>query len=314
MVKKNQPTTYSNEIKIKKMKTFKQNMHKQIDPRLPHGPLSLFIASTCSGKTNAIINLISRRDMLLGYYKIFIFSSTYYADGAYEANLKLDDKYISTRYSPTKVEKIIENQLKEKEKCKKEKRPLMPVLCIIDDLSEVLQDSNLAFLLCKNRHLLVHFWISCQSFRKTINNVIRNQCSDYVIWPQINEMETKKLSSELGGKRIEKFLDHIKKEQFAFLYINKKSPLEIRYRKGFDTYLTLENGVVVEHPLTLKFFPKYLKYMEDEEECGQRIMNRKKKKKKDTRTKYQKIVDRFFDLSESDEESSSSDFYETDED
>jgi len=273
---------FEDDINIKPLPVQKSRFFRKVDLRLPLGPMCCFIGSTSSGKTTNLLNLLTKKKLLLNYFKVFIFSRNFYQDSIWE-NVCIKSKYVCLNYSEERIQRILDrqNELKKKQIDKfGNLNNFKPVLIVFDDMIGELRNKYLSILTSMNRHYNVNIWILSQSY-KAISPVIRNQCTNWIIYPSSNEGETKKLSDELGGKKMLKFMENVAQKEYQFLHINKKAPVKIRYRKGYDKYLELKNNQVIEHKLILKWSDKYLKTKTSKSvKLNPKPKKKKKKKKK----------------------------------
>jgi len=251
---------FKDDINIKPLPVQKSKFFRKVDLRLPLDPVVCFIGSTSSGKTTNLLNLLTKKKLLLNYFKVFIFSRNFYQDSIWE-NVCIQSKYICLSYSEERIQRILDrqNELKEKQLEKfGNLDKFKPVLIIFDDMIGELRNKYLSILTSMNRHYNVHIMILSQSY-KAVSPIIRTNCTNWIIYPSCNEGETKKMGDELGGKKFLKFMEYISQKDYQFLHIAKKSPVKIRYRKGYDKYLELKNNEVFEHKLILKWSDKFLK-------------------------------------------------------
>ncbi len=289
------------DLKIKPLPVKLSKYWRKVDLRLPLNPVVAFIGSTSSGKTTNLMNLITKKKFLKDYYKIFIFSKTFDNDSIWR-NIKIPDKYVSTEYDEDRIEAILDRQVELRKKYKDKHGNydgFKPALIIFDDMVQNLRARYLSILTTRNRHFSTNIWILSQSY-KAINPIIRNQVTNWIIFPSGNEGESKKMSEELGGKRFLKFLDYVALTDYGFLHIDKKAPIKIRYRKGYDKVLSIKDDKVIEEPLILKWNDNLLKTKKH------RVVkiNRKVKKKKKAKVFTYSMC--FEDYLSSDEESTSS--------
>ena len=295
---------FKKDLKIKPLPVKIAKCWKKVDLRMPLNPVVAFIGSTSSGKTTNMMNLLTKRNMLKDYYKIFIFSRTYHNDSIWR-NIRINPKYVSTEYDEDRIEAILERQIELKEKYKEKHgntNCFKSSVIIFDDMIQNLRSKYLSMLTTRNRHFSTNIWILSQSY-KAINPIIRNQVTNWIIFPSGNSGESKKMADELGGKKFLTFLNYVAKTDYGFLHMDKKSPLKIRYRKGYDKFLTLKGKDVIEEKLILKWNDKLMKTKKSK--CV-KLNKKTKKKKKEKVFKYSMC---FEDYLSSDEESSSSSCY-----
>jgi len=272
---------FKDDIKIKPLPVQKSKFFRKVDLRLPLGPVTCFIGSTASGKTTNLLNLLTKKKLLLNYFKVFIFSRNFYQDSIWE-NVCINSKYICLNYSEERIQRILDRQNELKKNYLEKFGNLdkfKPVLVVFDDMIGELRNKYLSILTSMNRHYNVNIWILSQSY-KSISPVIRNQCTNWIIYPSSNEGETKKMSDELGGKKFLAFMSNIAQKEYQFLHIDKKAPIKIRYRKGYSEYLELKNNEVIQNKLILKWSDKFLKTKSSKSVKLNPKPKKKKKKKK----------------------------------
>lgn len=281
-------------LTVNKMPKKNPYFYRRIDGRLPHCPNMMLVGATNSGKTNLIIDLLTDKDKFKNYFKVFIFSKNVYNDTIWETNLKVDLKYISHRYSQTKIEKIRDSQLRIRSELMKKNKNLKnfkPVLIILDDLlgSQGMMSARsvgfLESLFTGNRHSNIRIWFSTQYYR-AVSKIIRQNCSDKILFYNSSEKERADMLAENGGKIFEKFFDYATAEEYEFLFYTNSGDRDKRFRKGFDTYLTLNGEEVIENKLVIP--PLEATF---EKAPRKTVLNKKRDKQK--RYKYEVHYDSF---------------------
>ncbi len=293
---------FNKDIKIKPLPVKNAKCWKKVDLRMPLNPVVAFIGSTSSGKTTNMLNLLTKRNMLLNYFKVYIFSKNYHRDSIWK-NIQIKDKYISMEMDEDRIEAILDRQMELKEKHKEKygnTDKFKPAVIIFDDMIQQLRSKYLSMLTTMNRHYSTNIWILSQSF-KAINPIIRNQVCNWIIFNSGNDGENNKMAQELGGSKFLQFLNYVSKDNYGFLHIDKKAPLKIRFRKGYDKYLELKNKEVIEHKLCLKWNDNLLKTKKTKKI---KLNLKPKKKKKEKKFTYNMCFEDFMS-SESESDSSS---------
>jgi len=188
--------------KIPKMPKKNQYFWKPILGELPRGPAVAFIGATTLGKTNLMTHLL--RDYFKDYYKIYIFSKNIHNDTIWETNFKIKNKYLSSRYSVTKIRSILENQLRIRNKLLRDDKNLkkfQPVLIILDDLlgsAGMMSKQSIGFLealFTKNRHFNVVIWFSVQYY-KSLSKIIRQNILEWVLFTNDSDDDVKEMLKE----------------------------------------------------------------------------------------------------------------------
>ena len=213
----------------------------------PHGapfpdlPTSFLLgAPTASGKTMIILNL------LLRYYKdqfarIWIFSPSIKLDPQYAPLRKMLEKMTDHQREPLMFEdmdqaalgKVLDEQRKITEECRKRKVKPPQVCVILDDLADrgdILQrrqggtsgGSWLVTLATRGRHFGVTWIISSQCLN-LVGTVIRKNVRCMCIWRLRNYKEIETLCEELSGvydkNTILELYKHATAEPYSFLFV-----------------------------------------------------------------------------------------------
>ena len=213
----------------------------------PHGapfpdlPTSFLLgAPTASGKTMIILNL------LLRYYKdqfarIWIFSPSIKLDPQYAPLRKHLEKMTDQQKEPLMFEdmdqaalgKVLDEQRKITEECRKRKVKAPQVCVILDDMADrgdILQrrqggtsgGSWLVTLATRGRHFGVTWLISSQCLN-LVGTVIRKNVRCMCIWRLRNYKEIETLCEELSGvydkNTILELYKHATEEPYSFLFV-----------------------------------------------------------------------------------------------
>jgi hypothetical protein len=286
------------------------NNKRPIDPRLPQHRFRMLICSpSYSGKSNLILTLIKEKRFYWDYFKVFIFSKSYYQDPIFD-NISILSKYTCDDLSERKIQKILDHQQYLKEKYEEEGKPekLPNILLIIDDCAGDAKLSNrtsmINKLMFRGRHANMSILITTQSYKMLSKN-IRTNMSDLIFYGADNDKELRAIAEEnSGGLTVKKFENLFKKateKRFNFLYISRKHKGKLRFRKNFDTSIWYEGNEIKQEPLVMEY-PKIKKKQPKIKPAVinfKRIPPRKNKKKP---TQYERC---FGPVYISDEESSS---------
>ena len=228
-------------------------MKADIIPR--HSSSVIFNGRSGSGKSNLLINLLSRPefygrtkpdDEKSGYFDlIFLFSPT--ADGGDDLVrfLKIPEKRVFTNLDTRILDNILQTQkdlISTKGIVKSPK-----ILIIFDDIqsnSGKFMNSP-SFLKCfiQARHLNVSTFLCSQSWTKT-PRACRLQANNIFFFPSSGS-EVELLVKEFcpphrTKKDFQAIVEKATGEQYQFLHLNMRQPPEKRFRKNLDTILKIK--------------------------------------------------------------------------
>ena len=221
---------------------------------MKNGVLPKFPSSVClsgrsgSGKTNLLLNMLTRKEFLKGYYHyILVFSPT---AGKYDDSYKvlnLPKENVVEEFTSETFEKLIQSRkdLIDRKGIKwvaKNSR----VCIILDDVianRSFLQGSTALKLFSLLRHYLCSIFILIQSYNK-LPRPLRMNCNATYIFPA-NQSEVEVLLDEvtpagMHKRDFEKVVDYATAEQYNFLSINNHAPPGQRIRKNLNEVLDLE--------------------------------------------------------------------------
>jgi len=246
---------YNNPLEIIKFPTNKhgikerQVMIDNIIPRL--GTSTIINGKSGSGKTNLLLNLCLKKEFWgkerptdkTGYFDLtFFFSPTAESDDMPEY-LGIDKKRIVVDDFENKLEHIFSVQDKIIKSKGIEKSP--KILLIYDDMQ-----ANAKFMRSKiflrsfiaNRHSNITTIFLSQSFTRT-PRACRLQASNIMIFPasesEINLLVDEFCPAHTTSAQFYELVKEATKDQFNFLHINCKAPMQDRFRKNLDTYLNI---------------------------------------------------------------------------
>ena len=210
----------------------------------------LLVAPTGCGKTNLILNMITRK--VFPYYKyydkIYIFSPTIGLDNSWSILEEDEDKYIlNDELDEEYINEILEEQkqnilIKGKNKTKHR-------LIIIDDLGGDMKNINYKFLVAlimKLRHSNIHIWITTQSYR-AIPRGMRLNFLYHIIF-RVSPQELDIISKEINGVIDEDifrklFINAIEEKPYNFLYVDIRKQ---SYFSGFKFKYNIKNNQIIK--------------------------------------------------------------------
>ena len=215
---------------------------KEILPNLPTG--ILVVGKSGSGKTQAIVNLMTNNKLLKNTFDFVYFWTGIHPDKELIKDLELSDQNIKIDFNENDVSKIMNKMEQSVKKVGFIKTP--SVLFIFDDIlgnTDFLKSKTLVKLASANRHMNISYIISSQYYKK-IPPVVRTNASYFMIFPS-SDIELQKIADELTPPSMNKkqFLDiakHATKDKYSFLSINSKCTAANQLRKGFNTVLNFK--------------------------------------------------------------------------
>ena len=200
----------------------------------------LLAAPTASGKTMIILNLLLRyyKDM---FARIWMFSPSIKLDPQYAPLRKYLEKMTDQQKEPTMFEdleqsvlgKLLDEQRKITEECRKRKVKPPQVCVILDDLADrgdiltkrqggTSGGSWLVSLATRGRHFGVTWIISSQVIN-LVGTVLRKNVRCMRVWRLRNHKEVETLCEELSGvydaKTIMSLYEHATAEAFSFMFV-----------------------------------------------------------------------------------------------
>lgn len=210
-------------------------------PKLP--TTMLVIGRSGSGKTNAVINLLQKDNLLKDCFDyIYLFSGIKPDDELIKPlNIPKSQQFID--FEEDDVQKIMTKMEKTVESIGMAKTP--SVLFLFDDIlgkPKFLKSSTMSKLVTTNRHMNITCIILSQYFKK-LPPVVRTNASYYMIFPS-SMSELEKITDELtppnySKKNFIKLLQHATKEKYSFFSLNSKTSVDKMCRKGFGKILTV---------------------------------------------------------------------------
>ena len=217
---------------------------------LPKFPFSMMISGRSgSGKTNLLVNLLTRKEFLKHYFQyVLIYSPT---AGEYDdsyKSLNLPPENFKNDFSEQDLEDLIEARKKLiKQKGIEYVAKNCRVLIILDDVianRDFLNSPQALKMFALLRHYLVSVIVLMQTYNK-LPKALRNNANAIMIFPS-NRSEVEVLIDELTPpnltkKQFQKVIEYCTSERYNFLYINNHAEPGKRLRKNLDEVINLDD-------------------------------------------------------------------------
>lgn len=219
---------------------------------IPKHPSSvLFCGKSGAGKTQLLLNLLTKKEFYAGYFDmIFLFSQTAGsgADDLYQEHLpelEEDHMFEPDEDGLAQLDHILETQKKIIKDKGIDKSP--KILVLFDDIAHArkfLASKQYLQLHIMNRHYNISTFSLTQSYTK-IPRAARSQVSAIVFYHGCTGTEIERLSEEhtppkWKEKQFKRMVEFAIKDKYSFLYINKHAESKKQYRMNLDTILLLE--------------------------------------------------------------------------
>ena len=217
-------------------------MEADIIPR--HASAVIFNGKSGSGKSNLMINLLTRPQFFAKYFDLtFLFSPTAGTDDLPQY-LNLPKKRVFSRFDTKVLDHIIDTQQTIIEKDGIVKSP--KILIIFDDIisdAKFMKSKNFTKCFIACRHLNISTFILSQSWTK-VPRVCRLQANNIFMFPS-SASEVKLLCEEFcpphtTQQEFKKIIEEATRGTHDFLHINNRCGPDRRFRHNLDTYLTVD--------------------------------------------------------------------------
>jgi hypothetical protein len=249
--KNNDKDATESKYKIKVMETEKSkiplraNMKNGLIPRFPNS--IMLSGRSGSGKSNLLMNLLTRKEFYGGYYHyIIVYSPTANKyDDTYKV-LNLPDENFVEDFGKEELENLIESRKKLIEEkgiawVAKNSR----VCIILDDIIAnrgFLESQTALKLFALLRHYLCSIVIAVQSYTK-LPRALRLNCNAVFVFPttqsEVEVLIDEITPSGLKKREFEKVLEYCTEGQYDFLYVNNHAKPGERIRKNMDETIDL---------------------------------------------------------------------------
>lgn len=242
-------------LKIEKIDTAKSSLPQRKlmrDGTIPRFPCSIMISGRSgSGKTNLMINLLTRKEFYGNYFHyVIVYSPTANKYDDLYTKLNLPDENFIEDFGAEELQKLINARKKlidDKgiEWVGKNSRCLI----ILDDIiaNRNFLESNVALtLFALLRHYLCSIIVMMQSYNK-LPRSLRLNCNGLFVFPA-SQSEIEVLLDEItpaGIKKrdFEKVITYCTDEPYSFLYINNHAEKGKNIRKNLDEIIDIKKYV-----------------------------------------------------------------------
>jgi hypothetical protein len=220
--------------------------NKKIPRPLPTLPMrALFCASSGSGKTLTIGNMLGRREFgFKNIFKrnIFLFSPTFELDDPSMHGVDINSDNQFSTFDEAAIAEIMEDQKRLIDRWGKQKAP--HVLIVLDDLITMLPQSKqsiLTRLFFSARHWKISLILTTQSYKAT-SKAIRLNCSHMIIY-KTNNRERDLMGEEqvLDIPLWRSVYNMATSEAYSFLYIDNTKQPKDRYYVRFEDKIVLDD-------------------------------------------------------------------------
>lgn len=207
---------------------------------------TIIIGGSGSGKTNLLVNMMHRPEMMKDQYdSIFVLSETAGSDDVMKF-LKVPEHHIFTdmKKGIKFLEAIFEAQGKIIEAVGEANAPVIAI--IYDDCinnKELLKSNFFKKSFISGRHKNCGIYVLTQHIT-SIPPIARSQCDNWVYF-QNNQQNDEIISNILAPpgyskREFKEMIAEATKKRFSFLYVNKMIPYKIRYRINFTKIIQLD--------------------------------------------------------------------------
>lgn len=231
-------------IETKKKDLVLRNNAYDIIPN--HPARVLLVGQSKSGKTNLMLNLLTKNEFYKGYFKdVVIISPNLQTDESWEHYTEGLNKYqkqlLFEEYDEEAIDTIIDLQRKCVEKSGIENSSRM--LFILDDVLEqksLMNSRLIQTLMTAGRHINISVWIGTQAYKR-IPKTWRMQASNIIIF-NVSDTELKSLAEDYtpvwcDEKKFRKICKKLYKKKYTFVHINKQVSPELMMRENFDNII-----------------------------------------------------------------------------
>jgi hypothetical protein len=208
-----------------------------------HPASIIFNGKSGSGKSNLLLNLLTRPQFYKDYFDlIFFFSPSCKCDDL-PKYLDLPEKRMFDTFDEENIQGIFDTQ---KDIIKENGIANSPkILIIFDDVQseqKFLRSKIILTAYIRNRHLNISTWLCGQSWTK-LPRACRLQASGIYFFPgsqsEMDHMIEEYTPPNCNKKKFEQILKYATKDKHNFLFINNQQPFEDRYRKNMTEIINI---------------------------------------------------------------------------
>ena len=219
-----------------------------------HPSRVLFVGPSKSGKTNLLINLLTKDEYYNGYYhNIFVFSPNSYNDEEWDAFREHydDDRVIFQDDLDLADEDLCKIESAQNELITNDGIDKSPrVLVILDDCideKKVMKSKYVKLLFTRGRHLNFSVWVATQAYNN-VPLVWRKQLSNIFMFGTNNMKEVESLFKEychrkINQKEFTSIYNYCTEDKYCFMHIFNALPADKYdkiYRKNILEILTIQ--------------------------------------------------------------------------
>ena len=203
-----------------------------------HPASIIFNGKSGSGKSNLLLNMMTRPQFYKDYFDlVFFFSPSCKCDDL-PKYLDLPDKRLFDTFDEKSMMNILDTQ---KDIIKKEGIDKSPkILIILDDIQseqKFLRSKTILTLFIRNRHLNISTWVCGQSWTR-LPRACRLQASGVYFFPgsqsEVDHMIEEYTPPNCTKKKFEQMLKFATNEPHSFMFINNQLPFKERFRKNMS--------------------------------------------------------------------------------
>jgi len=211
-----------------------------------------------SGKTNLLVNLLTRDDMWKGFYdRIYFLGPTIKSDKLYKHLQIPDDQVVTNQHEF--IPKLTEWTNRQIDEVEHDPEKAPKCLFIFEDITSYYHTAQASpdFAKCFNaiRHHKATAYANIHKL-KALQRTARMACRHIMVWP-VNKSEINQLYDDYGPKTLSKYdfyelcQDAWKPDEWnkkPFLYINKYAEESKRFRKNFTHIINISRYEGVGKP------------------------------------------------------------------
>ena len=230
-----------------KVKSLKSNKDKIKQPRccevgvLPKIPFGMLVVGvTGSGKSVATISMLTNKYMLKNAFDFIVMWCGVKPDDNFVKELGIDKENIKVDFTEEDVESYCTKLEKASSKNGKDFSKLPNCLFIFDDIlnkPKFMKSKTMSKIATAHRHMNLSYILLSQYYKK-VCPVVRTNVHGLMFLPS-NQNECIKFSEEncpanMSQKEFLSIIQHCTKDQFSFMFVNKKAKNGEKIRHNFD--------------------------------------------------------------------------------